>query len=189
MPSLQFKANWKKNTSSARLWEYLQAVAGGTWYTVGPTLFNIDGPMGHVVGGAVPVAAGILFDMPGLTMGALGAWTAHHWYVDLNEPVVYKALDRYIWRRSRDYTVPPSQGVYGLRDAGDREMIPLDNGGVAYGYRSSDLPSQAAPALPVPGPTTGASTGMSDRYRRQPLSDRYRAGGVMPQMKRTRTVV
>lgn len=168
MPSLNFKANWKKNTTSAKLGEYGQAILGGVAYTLVPTLFRLSGPWGMVAGLASGTLIGILTDMPGMTAGTVGAWSAHAIYVWGQEAVHAVSGGEYVWRYNTSGIVPGTSpgGVYGLSAGSDeRQMVQLDNGQMAYAYRSADLPSVQYPAL-----TQG---GMADYYQQGGMSDYY----------------
>lgn len=178
MASLNFKSNWRKNTTSTRMWEYAQGALAGPIYTLVPTLFGCEGWVGMLVGGLTGVLSGILFDMPGLTAGTIGAISTHACYLWLQEPTK-SITGKYIWRYNSDGVVPGTTpaALYGLAEDAERQMINMDNGDVAYGYRTTDLPTQSYPALPPGGGATTTPSGVSDYYRQQALS-----GAGMPSL-------
>lgn len=179
MPSLQFRANWTKNTKKERLIEYSQALLAGPLYTFIPTLCKTDGPLGMVIGGLSCILPGILLDMPGLVSGAVGAISTHASYLWLNQPCK-DMFGRYFWRMDpKATTVPPSLGdpvAARPTSSGGRDMVQLKNGEVVYGYRSTDLPSDAyqAPQLPAAGGSSASGGGMNDYYKRGGMNDYYK---------------
>lgn len=174
------RGNYNQATTGHMGMQLLQGAAGTIPYLIIPTLLNLEGPIGLLVGSASTWILGVLLGWPGMQIAAAVLPVTHMWYGYLQEPVVKPIFNRYLWRLNPGAVVAGTNAVPSTDNSTVGRLANRMGAGVGY------YPSEMNDAILPGGVQAPAYNNMLNGFDTNPTwnfasgqqSGRYRMNGA-----------